>query len=307
MKASAPTYDQGRAMQNFSRAVFNLCVLGLLITACTADAQEAVTRNVEVEAEELPSAYGAPPDLSRGRISTLTKSYVLPPFSFELETIYEGDAFRHGPPRHLFTQEVEMGLPFRFDVALQNEVERMAGDTDDRISLTGRYALADWNKIPLNPTLLAEYKFGIGETSRDRVVPDAVEFGVILSHDFRQMVEWAMNWSVEQEVNGSQSTGWGFAQSVEIPVLLPEERLEVGLEMQYRHAEETIVRSDQPRGFAVGPTLAWRPTKSARFDFSPLFGCTGDSPRIQIFVVFSLSLGKPPAGEAETPASMRNR
>ncbi|HEV2045597.1 MAG TPA: hypothetical protein VGQ95_03260 [Chthoniobacterales bacterium] len=292
-------------MPHALRFGFVSCLFGLLITARTANAQEAVTRNVEVEAEELPSAYGAPPDLSRGRISTLTKSYVLPPFSFELETIYEGDAFRHGLPRHLFTQEVEMGLPLRFDVAVQNEVEHFAGDTDDRtFSITGRYALADWNKIPLNPTLFAEYKFGIGETSRDLAVPDAVEFGVILSHDFRHMVEWAMNW---QEVNGSHSTDWGFAQSVEIPVLLPEERLEVGLEMQYRHAEETIVRSDQPRGFVIGPTLAWRPTKSARFDFSPLFGCTGDSPRVQISAVFSWSFGKPKTGEAETPASARNR
>jgi len=289
------------------RLGFVSCLLALLVTARPAGGQTPVTANVEVEAEELPSAYGAPPDLSRGRISTLTKSYVLPPFSFELETIYEGDMFRNGPPRHLFTQEVEVGLPLRFDVAVQNEVERFAGDTDDRISLTGRYALADWNKIPLNPTVFAEYKFGIGETSRERAIPDAAEFGVILSHDFRHMVEWAMNWSVEREVNGSQSTAWGFAQSVEIPVLLPEERLEVGLEMQYRHAEETIVRSDQPRGFVIGPTLAWRPTKSARFDFSPLFGCTGDSPRVQIFAVFSWSLGKPKTGEAETPASARNR
>lgn len=250
----------------------------------------------------MPSAYGAPPDLSRGRISTLTKSYVLPPFSFELETIYEADGFRNGPPRHSFTQEVEMGLPLRLDVAVQNEVERFAGDTDDRISLTGRYALADWNKIPLNPTVFAEYKFAIG-----RAIPDAAEFGVILSHDFRHMVEWAMNWSVEQEVNGSQSTAWGFAQSVEVPVLLPEERLEVGLEMQYRHSDDAITRKHQPRGFVLGPTLAWRPTKSARFDFSPLFGCTGDSPRVEIFALFSISLGKPAAGESETPASARNR
>src|SRR5436853_1907002 len=168
-------------MPNFSRTVFHLCILGVLVIGRAACAQEAVTRNVEVEAEELPSAYGAPPDLSRGRISTLTKSYVLPPFSFELETIYEGDVFRHGAPRHSFTQEVEMGLPLRFDVAVQNEVERFAGDTDDRISLTGRYALADWNEVPLNPAVFAEYKFGIGEISGKRATPDSAEFGLILS------------------------------------------------------------------------------------------------------------------------------
>ena len=116
-----------------------------------------------------------------------------------------------------------------------------------------------------------------------------------------------MKWSIEQEVNGSRSTDWGFAQSVEVPVLLPEEQLEIGLEMQYRHAEDTISRADQPRGFVIGPTLAWRPTKSARVDVSPLFGYTGDSPRVQIFAVFSLSFGKSGMGEAEIPASARNR
>ena len=81
-------------------------------------AQEAVTRNVVVqaEAEELPSAYGAPPDLSHGRISTLTKSYVLSPFSFELEAGYEGAVFRHGLPTQLFGQEIEMGLPARLPI-----------------------------------------------------------------------------------------------------------------------------------------------------------------------------------------------
>ncbi len=85
-EASAINYDRDQAMPNIFRRVFTSSVLRLLSIGTTTDAQEAVTRNV-VEVEELPSAYGAPPDLSRGHISTLTKSYVLPPFSFELETI----------------------------------------------------------------------------------------------------------------------------------------------------------------------------------------------------------------------------
>src|SRR5438132_5747058 len=125
-------------MPHLLRFGFVSYLLGLLVTARPAGGQTAVTPNVEVEAAELSRAYGAPPDLSRGRISTLTKSYVLPLFSFELETIYEGDLFRHGPPRHLFTQEVEMGLPLRFDVAIQNELERFFGRANDHITLAGR-------------------------------------------------------------------------------------------------------------------------------------------------------------------------
>src|SRR5437879_1422528 len=91
--------------------------LAILLVAgnIAANAQEIENRQVVVQAEagELPSAYGAPPDLSHGRISTLTKSYVLSPFSFELEAGYEGAVFRHGLPSQLFLEAFEMWMPAR--------------------------------------------------------------------------------------------------------------------------------------------------------------------------------------------------
>src|SRR5437016_8892972 len=142
--------------------------LAILLVAGTtaANAQEIENRPVVVqaEAEELPSAYGAPPDLSHGRISTLTRSYVLSPFSFEVEAGYEAAIFRHGLPSQLFRQEIEMGLPARFTVGIQNQVEHFAGDTRDRsFALEARYALASWNKLPLNPAISAEYRFAVRE------------------------------------------------------------------------------------------------------------------------------------------------
>src|SRR6266481_7961248 len=131
------------------------CVALAILSVPSATGQEMENRQVVVraEAEELPSAYGAPPDLSHGRISTLTKSYVLSPFSFELEAGYEGAAFRHGPPTELFRQEIEMGLPARFTVGVQNRFEHFTGETRGRsFSLEARYALANWNELPLNPT-----------------------------------------------------------------------------------------------------------------------------------------------------------
>ena len=254
-----------------------------------------------MQAEELPSAYGAPPDLSHGRISTLTKSYVLSPFSFDLEAGYEGDIFRHGSPAQLFRQEIEMGLPARFTVGLQNQLEHFAGETRDRsFTLEARYALANWNKLPLNPTISAEYSFGLSNA-----LPDSGELALLISHDFPNLIEWAMNIFVDREFSGRQSTSAGFAQSVEVPVLLPEEKLEVGLEMQYRSGGEPIGSIESPRGFAIGPTLAWRPTKKARFDLSPLIGCSDHTPAVEVFAIFSFSFGGPAAVEAETPASAR--
>src|SRR6476659_5977844 len=59
--------------------------------------------------EEVPSAYGAPPEFSRSRFSNAVNAYVLPPWAFFFGELYEGTAFRHGPTAHLFTQEIEMG------------------------------------------------------------------------------------------------------------------------------------------------------------------------------------------------------
>src|SRR5439155_1328620 len=83
---------------------------------------------------------------------------------------------------------------------------------------------------------------------------------------FPHLIEWAMNIFVDREFGDRQSTSAGFAQSVEVPVLLPEEKLEVGLEMQYRSGGEAPGLEGTTKGLAIGPTLAWRPTKNARFD-----------------------------------------
>lgn len=278
-----------------------------MLLACTnaINCQEIENRQVVVQAEadELPTAYGAPPDLSHGRISTLTKSYVLSPFSFELEAGYDGAFFRHDPPAHLSRQEIEMGLPERFTIGLQNQVEHFSGETRDRsFTLEARYAPANWNKLPLNPAISAEYRFGLNSAS-----PDSGELALLISHDFPHLIEWAMNIFFDREFGGRQSSSSGFAQSLEIPVLLPEEKLEVGLEMQYQSGGENSGRVGSTKGFAIGPTLAWRPTKNARFDLSPLIGCSDHTPALQVFAVVSFSFGGPSAGDTETPASARSR
>ena len=286
----------------FSRYWFAALVLARLIAV---NAQEIEHRQVVVEAEaaQLPSAYGAPPDLSHGRISTLTKSYVLSPFSFELEAGYEDAVFRQGLPSQLFRQEIEMGLPARFTVGIQNQLEHFAGDTRDRsFTLETRYALANWNKLPLNPAVSAEYRFGLSDG-----LPDSGELALLITHDFSHLIEWAMNIFVDREFGGRKSTTGGFAQSVEVPVLLPEEKLEVGLEMQYRSGGEKLGPIGTRKGLAIGPTLAWRPTQKARFDLSPLFGTSDHTPALDVFAVFSFSFGGPVAAEAETPVSARGR
>src|SRR3954470_7828680 len=135
----------------------------LPILSLTSLGETASEEQIVVTGDDIGGAYGAPGGFSRTRFAPLTTAYVLPPWTFYLGTIYEGDVFRHGPPDHLFTQEVEMGLPYRFGVALETSFERFnGGGGPARTSIEARYAFADWGKIPLNPTIFAEYKFGTG-------------------------------------------------------------------------------------------------------------------------------------------------
>lgn len=307
------------------------------LIACTfilfkppARAQEpAAAEDIVITGEEIPSAYGAPPGISRTRFSPLLTAYVLPPWTFLVGEIYEGTAFRHGPPDHIFTTEVEMGLPYRFGVAAEADFERFnGGGGPSTASIEARYALADWNKIPLNPTVFAEYKFGTGPIRREEAMmpppeeeeeeeeeeggppekPDAFEFRLLLAQDFGERLEWAMNWFFEQEVSGDEGREWGFAQSAVTPLpFMPAERLKVGVEMQYKNFSTKFARDEPENSFVIGPTVAVKPTRSTRVDVSPLFGVTDESPRVQVFAAFSWLFGPAGSPEAEAPVSTRNR
>lgn len=328
-----------------------LCTCVLLAGVATGSAQEVVrstdsttTSSVVVTGSELPSAYGAPPAFSRTRFAPTTTAYVLPPGAFLAATIYEGDAFRRGKPDHFLSQEFEVGLPHRFGLATEIRAEEFNGQRQIRaVSIEGRYALADWNKIPLNPTLFAEYKFGTGRVYRDEALgapegeagpgpdaairkmtskvsraqaaeedqgvpnqPDAVEGRLLLAQEFGHNIEWALNGFFEQEIGGDRGREMGFAQSVMMP-LTHNEWLKAGVEMLYTDFSDKGLRDDPEHRFVVGPSIAWKPNRWSRIDVSPLFGVTDVSPRAQVFVVFSMLFGGSNNGEAEAPASTRNR
>src|SRR2546421_12167556 len=308
-----------------------VAAISVVASARSLYGQQAVTTPIiQVTGEEVPSSYGATPGFSRSRFSNLTQSYVLPPGAVFAGLIYQGDALRFNRPDHMLTQEIEIGLPCRFGIAFENSTESFRGHTQERtFSIEGRYALADWNKIPLNPTIFVEYKFGIGDILHDEgppermgkgeaeeflmerhPLPDAVEVRLLLAQDFGNNVEWALNGFFEQEVGGDRGREVGFAQSLMFPIILPNERLKIGAEMQFTAFTDAGIREageDPSYRCVIGPTVAWKPSRNTRLDVSTLFGVTDDSPRASVFVVFSMLFGGSEPSQAEAPASTRNR
>jgi hypothetical protein len=336
------------------RRIAFFLVIALLGLISLARAQTANSSHVEVTAEPLPSAYGAPTSFSQSRFSPITNAYVLPPGAMYASFIYEDDVVHFRRPDHDFTIETEFGLPYRINVAMETDIEHYGTEDGTQLksfSLEARYAFADWDKIFLNPTIFAEYKFGGGRILHDegaptpghkfgpggfdtsQEVPDAGEMRLLLSEDFFDKIEWAMNIFFEQEMEGDRGREWGIAQSVVTPIHLFHEsssapsgknveirnvegvssiveELKVGIESQFRSFSDKGSRGTPYNSFVIGPTLAWRPGHNMRFDISPLFGVNHKSPVMELFVVFSYYFGGgSPGAEAggEAPASTRNR
>jgi hypothetical protein len=333
------------------------CVLCFVaLSPESAPAQEATAESIVVAGAPLPIAYGAPTSFSQSRFSPLASAYVLPPGAVYASLIYEDDVVHFRSPDHHWTEECEIGLPYRINVAVENDVQRFDGDSQNATSsFEARYAFADWNKIPLNPTIFAEYKVGIGNIlhdegaptpahkfgpggfDRSQDIPDAYELRLLLSEDFFDKVEWALNTFFEQETAGDRGREWGIAQSVVTPIHLfhaeqstpaPDyknvhgqnveaggtstlvEELKAGIECQFRSFSDKGSRGTPFNSFVIGPTIAWRTTHNLRLDISPLFGVNHKSPEMELFVVASYYFGGGgPGAEAggEAPASTRNR
>jgi hypothetical protein len=313
-------------LKRFFIILLGPCLVWLAPVPAT-EAQDA-SEHVVVTGEEVPTAYGAPTSFSQSRFSPLTNAYVLPPGAIYASLIYEDDMVHFRNPDHHWTEECEVGLPYRVNVAIESGIQRYNGDGQfSTFSLEGRYAFADWNKIPLNPTLFAEYKFGIGNILHDegaptpakkfgpggfdqsQDIPDAYELRLLLSEDFFERVEWSLNTFFEQEIGGDRGREWGIAQSLVTPFWLSHEELKGGIECQFRSFSDKGSRGTPYNSFVIGPTAAWRPSRNSRLDISPLFGVNHKSPIAEVFVVFSYYFGGGHGEEAggEAPASTRNR
>ncbi len=236
-----------------------------------------------------------------------------------------------------FTGEVEIGLPHRFQIAFETELEKYGDQVQNHTtSVELRYALADWNKIPLNPTLFAEWKFGTGRELQESgdsgeadkgdggdegdrkdsghshgdqgrtSTPDSFEVRLLLSQNIGKDFQWALNGFCEQEVGADREREIGFSQSL---IYAPEKcRFQPGIEMQFISRTKKDSRSQHENSFVLGPSLGCQITPRARIDFAPLVGIGRSSPTIDAFIVVSyLFGGGADEDESHVPVSMQNR
>ncbi len=259
---------------------------------------------------EEPGGYGQPQWAERSRASATTKLYVLSPYEVFAGVLSESDFFRHGTSRHDLVQEIELGLPNRFEIGFENHIGLGGGGVSEMsANLGARYAFAAWGKIPLNPTISAEYRFGTGkdltnrfERAFDRNAPDAYELRLLLGQEFIPRVQWAVNLFFQHEVGGAGNREVGFTQ--DIAYLAVADKFEIGAEMRYTNATRRAEKQASANEFVIGPSANWKPNLHTIISVAPLFGCTADSPRVAVLCSVSLEFG---GGESKTVPVPRDR
>jgi hypothetical protein len=300
------------ASKNTTRKIIFASALSLAFFACCGVSyaqQEPAnpTRLPQVNVtdqlkEEAPTgAFGAPDWTTDRRFSTTRVYLQQGPGDVGFEQWWRGRFYRDGTVQNRFQEEVEIGLPFRFQLDLYETwvADQDRHTTQDEASIELRWALADWGKIPLNPTLYCEYAFVNGDA-------DTVETKLLLGENIARRWHWGMNFSCEQEVTGAHSTELLAAQGISYTVV--DKKLDVGLEMEFIDTTEQGSRGSPSVEFQIGPSIQWRPTEWSHLDVVPLLGTTGNSPRVEGFIIFGIDFGPGKCGghnpAAYTPAAL---
>lgn len=299
-------------MSNRLLLLLALCICsGPIARAAEEDTDREVVvsgREAGDEQFEEPGGYGQPQWAERSRASATTKLYVLSPFEVFAGLLSESDVLRRRGNVHDLTQEIELGLPSRFELDLENQVG-VAGSRfgETKASVGLRYALTNWGKLPLNPALSATYHAGIGERITDRFTrasaddeENSYELRVLLGQEFVPRLQWAANLFFEHELGSGRERQIGFTQ--DIAYLAIADKLEIGTEMRYTNATRRRERRDAANEFVIGPSVSWKPNLHTVVSVAPLIGCTPGSPRLAILTSISLEFG---GGESKTAAISR--
>jgi hypothetical protein len=250
--------------------------------------------------EEAPLGPNQQPEWTARRRFGTTRIYVHPPWQIETETSWDGTYPRHGSPSHELTQEFEMGLPYRFQVDYEyHEAVNKGRWRYNASSFELRWALADWGKLPLNPTLKVEYHLNNG-------FADDAEFVLQLGDELAPRWHWGADLYYGNQFGDDRERE--YAASFAISYTLIDEKLGAGVEMKFSSESDKDTRNDPQNTFLIGPSVQWRTTRRTHLDIVPLFGIGHEAPQAEVFVFFGVEFG-PGSKEKEglIPASLRHR
>ena len=273
-------------------------VLAGVCTACGTSAQTnappaakgvtlpEITVTAKANREEAKIGPYRQPEWTTHRRFPTTRVYLQDtPWETEFEQWARYQNFRDGSSEWFFQEEATLGLPhrFQFDLYYNWLLPEEGGAQQDSVAAELRYAFADWGKIPLNPTIYLEYKLGLDEK------PDAYELKLLLGDEIAPNWHWGANLFVEQATGEEEETEAGV--SLALGYTLLDQKLGLGIEMQYEQTSVKGQRDDPEREVLIGPSFQWRPLPGVHLDAVPLFGVTDDAPRVECWLVLGYDFG----------------
>ncbi len=239
-----------------------------------------------VRESQLIGSYGQPRWTAR-RLFTETRSYVIPEGQIQFEYwLTVQDAPRNAPDdeegKIKQQYEVEMGLPYRFQVDLYQTYEKEPmSDGANVLSETKfevRWAFADWDVIPLNPTAYLEWAV-VSEGY------DVLEAKLLLCDDITERLRWAANAVYEEETGGSHGRSRELTGGISYGAI--DSKVAVGVETKFAWEDELVEgqRTTSVQEFLAGPSIQVRPSPRTHIDLAMLFGLTEDSSRSKFNMV----------------------
>jgi hypothetical protein len=218
--------------------------------------------------EQRIGSYGQPRWTATRRFPG-TRVYVVPAGTLGVEWWLEDkQSLAHSRDvRYRSQYEFEMGLGHRLQLDLYLQTEQDGHQQPLRIGAEKvelRYALADWGKIPLNPTLYAEFVRYDGG-------PPSVELKALFGEELAAHWHMGFNLVWEHWLGGDLTNE--YALTTGISYSLVDQRFALGAEVKL----ETVDHSGDRFAFdewevLAGPSVAWSPVPPMHVLFAPLFG-----------------------------------
>lgn len=244
------------------------------------------------------------PDWTSARRFPSTRVYLQDgPGEMSFEQWLRQRDFEDGTKQSRFQEELEIGLPYRFQMDLYETwaVDEKLHARQDETSVELRYALADWGRIFMNPTLYVEY-------ARVQNDADTIEGKLLLGQDLAPRLHYGFNFAFEQGTTLAHTSAYTLSQGLSYTII--DQTLSAGVEMEYSIETEHGNRHDPTQGFVIGPSIQVRPTRQTHLDFVAMAGVNNASPVMEAYVVFGIDFGKV-TGDREThgyvPASVGGR
>lgn len=211
------------------------------------------------------------------------------------------------------SEEFEFGLGGRFQLDLYYNTKWVRNNgqnatlTDRGWAAELRYALADWGVIPGNPTLYLEYILwnnNPNDGTPGDEAPASIEPKLLLGGEISRGWHWGANFFYERTFNNSVREHGVTASLLHTVV---DSLFTVGFTAKFVYESDNIgsdqAGTERSHELYIGPSFQIRlvsqetemevngvKTKVTRakghLDLEPIFGCTGDSSRVQVLLVF---------------------